>query len=58
MPNGDHPTPIENVVFFIFYMIVGFVIFSSIGKLSISIGIGITLLSLFIVFLQNIFKEK
>ncbi len=58
MPNGDHPTPIENVVFFIIYMIVGFVIFSSIGKLSISIGVGITLLSLFIVFLQNIFKEK
>tara|TARA_Y100001933_G_C18823739_1_gene490406 strand:+ start:443 stop:619 length:177 start_codon:yes stop_codon:yes gene_type:complete len=58
MPNGDHPTPIENVVFFIFYMIIGFIVFSSIGKLSISIGVVITLLSLFIVFLQNIFKEK
>ena len=58
MPNGDHPTPIENVVFFIIYMIIGFVVFSSIGKLSISTGVVIILLSLFILFLQNIFKEK
>ena len=58
MPNGDHPTPIENVVFFTIYMMIGFIVFSLIGKLSISIGVLITLLSLFIVFLQNIFKEK
>tara|TARA_Y100001980_G_C14392260_1_gene190996 strand:+ start:257 stop:433 length:177 start_codon:yes stop_codon:yes gene_type:complete len=58
MPNGDHPTPVENVVFFIIYMLIGFVIFLSIGKLSVSTGLIILLSSSFIVFLQNIFKEK
>ena len=61
MPNGDHPTPIENVVFFTIYMIIGFIVFSLIGKLSISIGVRTLvdmMMVLFRVLESDIFKSS
>ena len=60
MPNGheDHPTWAESVVFFFVYLGLGFTTFTILGNLSAGIWILIILVSLLIVFLQNLHKFK
>ncbi|MBW3044399.1 hypothetical protein CU304_07310 [Prochlorococcus marinus str. MU1415] len=60
MPNGheDHPTIAESVVFFLVYLGLGFTAFTILGNLSAGIWILIILVSLLIVFLQNLHKFK
>ncbi len=60
MPNGheDHPTWAESVVFFLVYLGLGFTLFTILGNLSAGIWILIILVSLLIVFLQNLHKFK
>ncbi len=60
MPNGqeDHPTLFESVVFFLVYLGLGFTAFTILGNLSAGIRILIILVSLLIVFLQNLHKFK
>ena len=60
MPNGhkDHPTLAESILFFLVYLIGGFTLFNLLGNISTGIWILIILVSLLIVFLQNLHKFK
>ena len=60
MPNGaeDHPTLFESIAFFVIYLLAGIAIFSILGNLSKITWIFIIIVSLIIVFFQNLHKLK